>query len=258
VWYLNPPEGQTDALDARLLLIGQEARAQGLPLVVHATELRNAKVALRAGAAVLVHSVEDAPVDDEFIRLAREAQTVYAPTLLVGRNWKRAIASVAFGVNPAIDDKNGCVDAETRRVIGEAAALQPTQPSGAARDGVRHAGAEVRGAIGTPTSAGSEAGIPIATATDAATRSRSTGPRSTEMEAMERAGIPAARVLVMSTRDGAAMMSRLGDFGTVEAGKLADLVVLTNDPGASTSAFRSITHVMRGGVLHEIAHFTGH
>ena len=92
VWYLNPPSGQAEALDARLLLIGQEAEAQGLPLVVHATELRNAKAALRAGAAMLVHSVEDASVDDEFIALMREAGTVYAPTLRVGRNWRRARA----------------------------------------------------------------------------------------------------------------------------------------------------------------------
>jgi imidazolonepropionase-like amidohydrolase len=49
------------------------------------------------------------------------------------------------------------------------------------------------------------------------------------------------------------MMGRLGDFGTVEPGKLADLVVLAADPGASASAFRSITHVVRGGALHAVA-----
>jgi imidazolonepropionase-like amidohydrolase len=98
-----------------------------------------------------------------------------------------------------------------------------------------------------------EAGIPIVTATDAGNPLTVHGPSIyPEMEAMERAGIPAAEVLVMATRNGASMMGRLGDFGTLETGKLADLVVLTEDPGASTSAFRSITHVMRGGVLQEI------
>ena len=260
VWYIDPPEGQGEALDARLERIGREARERGLPLVVHATELRNAKVALRAGAAMLVHSVDDAPVDEEFIRLALESGAVYAPTLIVARNWRRAIASVALGVTHPIDDPNGCVDAETRRVIGDAPALQATLPP-ERRDpavvfGMLEATGRAAAVMADNLRRVHEAGIPIVAATDAGNPLTVHGPSIyPEMEAMERAGIPAAEVLVMATRNGASMMGRLGDFGTLEAGKLADLVVLTEDPGASTTAFRSITHVMRGGVLHEIARF---
>jgi imidazolonepropionase-like amidohydrolase len=75
------------------------------------------------------------------------------------------------------------------------------------------------------------------------------------MEEMEAAGIAPADVIVMSTRNGAEMMGRSDEFGTLEAGKLADLIVLTDDPGASTRAFRSITRVMRAGRLFDIAHF---
>src|SRR5207237_940022 len=55
----------------------------GVRLAVHATELDVAKSALRAGADFLVHSVEDAPVDDEFLKLARERHALYCPTLFV-------------------------------------------------------------------------------------------------------------------------------------------------------------------------------
>jgi len=48
-------------------------------------------------------------------------------------------------------------------------------------------------------------------------------------------------------------MGRLNDFGTLEAGKLADLVVLAEDPRADVRAFRTVTHVMRGGRLHAVA-----
>ena len=51
---------------------GEEARKRGLPLIVHATGLAEAKEALRAGAKLLVHSVEDQPVDQEFLDLARK------------------------------------------------------------------------------------------------------------------------------------------------------------------------------------------
>jgi imidazolonepropionase-like amidohydrolase len=199
-------------------------------------------------------------VDDEFLRLARESGVVYAPTLIVARNWRRAVASVALGVTHPLDDPNGCVDAETRRVIGDAPALQATLPA-ARRDPAAVFAmleAEARSAVVMEANLRrvQEAGIPIVTATDAGNPLTVHGPSIyAEMEAMERAGLPAPEILVMSTRNSAAMMGRLGDLGTLEAGKLADLIVLTEDPGASTRAFRSITHVMRGGRLQEIAYF---
>ena len=77
-----------------------------------------------------------------------------------------------------------------------------------------------------------------------------TGP---EMEAMQAAGIPAADLIVMATRNGAQAMRRDRDFGTLEAGRIADLLVLTEDPRADVRAFRSLTHVMRAGRLHRQA-----
>lgn len=189
-------------------------------------------------------------MDDEFIRLARERGTVYAPTLIVGRNWRRAIASVAFGVVHPLDDPNGCVDAETRRVIADAPALQATLPAERRDPAAVFAMLESSGRDAAIMSDNlrrvHEAGIPIVTATDAGNPLTVHGPSIyAEMEAMERVGLPATEVLVMSTQNGAALMGRLDDFGTVETGKLADLVVLAEDPGFSTSAFRRITHVVR-------------
>ena len=66
---------------------------------------------------------------------------------------------------------------------------------------------------------------------------------------MQDAGIDPADIVTMSTHNGALTMGRLGDFGTLEAGKIADLIVLDEDPTADVRAFRSLTHVMRAGVL---------
>ena len=52
------------------------------------------------------------------------------------------------------------------------------------------------------------------------------------MEAMQDAGVPAVDVIVMSTRNGARAMGRLDDFGTLEVGKIANLLVLGSDPSA--------------------------
>jgi imidazolonepropionase-like amidohydrolase len=259
VYYLDPGDDQREALAGRVRLIGKEARALGLPMIVHATELKNAKQALRAGANMLVHSVDDEVVDDEFIRLARAAGTIYVPTLLVGGNWARAVASVGFGVAPPIDDPNGCVDAETRRVIAAAPELQATLTTARADPKrllamVAGSGSELQ-RMSTNLHRVYSAGVPVATGTDAGNPLTLHGPSIyAEMEAMESAGIAPGDVLVMSTRNGALAMGR-DDFGTVESGKRADLIVLTQDPGVSSRAFRSITHVVRGGVLREVGHF---
>ena len=39
------------------------------------------------------------------------------------------------------------------------------------------------------------------------------------------------------------------EFGQIEAGFVADLIVLSEDPREDVRNFRSLTHVMRAGVL---------
>jgi len=260
VWYLDPPADRRDELDRRLMMIGEAARERGLPLIVHATELRNAKMALRAGAAVLVHSVEDATLDREFIALAQANDVVYMPTLLVGPNWRRARAAVGLGVVHPIDDPNGCVDTGTRQVIGDVPALHDAAPASwrdvdTVFDSLEQSGRDLaimqRNLVRVM-----EAGITIATATDAGNPLTLHGPSIyAEMEAMQAAGIPPERIIVMSTRNGARAMGLLDDIGTLEAGKIADLVILEEDPAVSARAFRSITRVMRAGVLHHVSAF---
>ena len=48
---------------------------------VHAPGMRQAKEVPRAGADGLVHSVTDAPLDDEFITLMKKNGTTYTTTL---------------------------------------------------------------------------------------------------------------------------------------------------------------------------------
>lgn len=63
--------------------IVQKSHSLGLPVYVHATELGTAKKALKAGCDVLVHSVRDGEIDDEFIKLAKKANVCYVPTIWV-------------------------------------------------------------------------------------------------------------------------------------------------------------------------------
>ena len=129
VWYLRPPDARREVLDERLMQVGEEARRAGLDLIVHATSLREAKMALRAGAKLLVHSVQDEFVDEEFTRLLRDNDGTYAPTLVVGANWTRAVAAFTMDLPPAVDDPGGCVDPSTMGKFSDTAALQALLPA---------------------------------------------------------------------------------------------------------------------------------
>src|SRR3989442_966352 len=123
VWFIPVAERNFDDMANAVLAAGDEARARKIPLIVHATGLREATVALRAGAHLLVHSVGDVPVDAEFLRLAKENRTIYCPTLTVLDGYRRLQEAAAGKSVPAVDDPNGCVDAETLSHIAETARL---------------------------------------------------------------------------------------------------------------------------------------
>lgn len=258
VWFLRVPEGEEPSIDARVLAGGEEAVAHHLPLIVHATSLREAKVALRAGAKLLVHGVDDAPLDDEFLKLARKNGTIYTPTLVVSDGYLRMYEAVKGVASPEIDDPNRCVDAETRKKILGSVDLGK-HPS--VRDFARDIGDyRERLARAHETKTRNlrrvhEAGLPIAVGTDAGNPGTLHGPSIySELEAMQEAGITPGNLLVMATRNGARAMGR-DDIGTLEPGKVADLIVLSENPLDDVRALRHLTHVMRAGRIQAIEAF---
>ena len=58
-----------------------------------------------------------------------------------------------------------------------------------------------------------------------------------------------SQALVAATRNGAMAARGLDDFGTIEAGKRADLLILSADPLADISNIRRVAAVWKDGVL---------
>lgn len=251
VWYL---ENNVEALNAA----GAEAARAKLPLIVHATELDRAKAAIRAGAKLLVHSVWDAPVDDEFIALAKQQGTIVTPTLTVPGGYVRMYQSLVSRKPPVIDDPNGCVDAETRANVASTATLDPGSVT-AEQIQQRAARTAERDRIGAANLKRLvAAGIPIATGTDAGNPLTLHGPAIyAEMEAMQAAGMTPMQVIVSSTAVAARAAGLDAITGTIEKGKSADLIVLAADPSADVANVRKLRHVMRGGVLRSLEDVVG-
>jgi imidazolonepropionase-like amidohydrolase len=244
VWYIVRAGADTTQLKAVVHAAGDEAHKLGVRLIVHATGLWEAKDALRAGADVLVHSVFDLPVDGEFIALAKERHAIYVPTLTVEDGYRQVLVHRFEPHYPL-----SCVDPAT---LAKARATDSLPPSPLSAEAVAaRVDREVRDMATGLANLGVvfRAGITVAMGTDAGNPLTLHGPSVYwEMQRMQEAGMAPMDVLVSATRNGALAMGRT-DIGTLEAGKLADLVVLGADPAADIGNVRDVRYVMRGGAL---------
>ena len=238
-----------------LSAVAAEVAISGNKLIVHATDLDQAKQALKLDAKVLVHSVDDQQIDDEFIRLAKEAKVIYCPTLIVNRGYYDAYKALKAGFT--LVDPNNAVDVQTKNLLRSAGKFFKylPNPEGYADmlTGYEQRLQEIEKTIMENLKRVHEAGITIAVSTDAGNPGTLHGIAIyDEMEAMQKAGISASDIIVMATKNGALAMDRLNDFGTLENGKMADLIILKNDPSQDITNMRSISHVMRGGLLRPV------
>jgi imidazolonepropionase-like amidohydrolase len=92
-----------------------------------------------------------------------------------------------------------------------------------------------------------EAGVRIAAGTDAGTPFNVHGGLWRELALMHSAGMPLERVLVAATSEGAALLNI--PAGALEAGLLADAVLLAGDPLTDPAAYRDVSLVVQDGVV---------
>jgi imidazolonepropionase-like amidohydrolase len=76
-----------------------------------------------------------------------------------------------------------------------------------------------------------------------------------EMELLVESGLTPLQAITAATQTSAASLRRPKDLGTIEAGKLADLIVLGADPSLDIKAIRSVQRVMVGGAWIDVARY---
>ena len=247
LWYIPDSKRDEQTLASLVRLVGSETHKRGMRLLVHAPAIAEAREAVGAGADVLVHSIIDRRLDDDLVRQMFEDETVYIPTLTVAEGFVE-VQSGAFGGRYPLD----CVDPGTRTKLRQTVSLID---EGSDPVRIQRARAQVdrlRQLASTNLLQLHEAGVLIALGTDAGNPLTLHGPSAyAEMEAMQEVGLLPMDVLMAATRNGARAMGRQRDLGTVEAGKVADLLVLDADPSVDIANFRKLRQVIRAGVVHD-------
>ncbi len=232
VWFV--PDGSLDADMPWVRAAIAAADAAGVPVVAHATRLDIARAVVAAGVDVLAHSVEDAAFDAGFAQTLARRDVVYVTTLVVDEGYREVLG--------------GAVDlSPIERRLGDPRAIASWRDLPGPR---RLAGPAVSEAEARNLRRAAEHGVTIAAGSDAGNIGTLHGPAlHRELRLMVAHGLTPLQALTAATRGGAAAMGRAADLGTIEPGKLADLVVLDRDPLADIANAAAIDRVVKGGVV---------
>jgi imidazolonepropionase-like amidohydrolase len=208
---------------------------------------------------MLVHSVDDQPIDEEFIRMAKALDIIYCPTVIVVEGYLNSFKSLNGEF--VINDPNIVIDEGTKNLLKSSTRFFQYFPAKDDKvaalesfiDGFEKMTTDREKMVLENLKRVYDQGITIALGTDAGnTGTLHANSVYDEMEAMQRAGIPGKEIIQMATKNGALAMERANDFGTLENGKMADLIILSDDPSTDISNMRTITHVMKGGLLRPV------
>jgi imidazolonepropionase-like amidohydrolase len=193
------------------------------------------RVTATAGGAAAI-DLGSEPVQ-EFVGFLRQHGTIIDPTL---STWETRLLAPAGRIDPAVIPVFDRLPLKPRRAALRAGL--PATPGQAPR--YRDAFA----AMLRMDRLLYERGVTLVTGSDGLARFGF----DRELELQVQAGVPAARVLRMATLDAAQAMHREKALGTIEAGKLADLVLVAGAPDLHISDVRRARYVVKDGALFRV------
>ncbi len=219
---------------ALLHQIIQYYNEHGIRTTVHVSNERRSLEAIYAGADTLAHPVIQGPVSDSFVRLMAAKKIPFATTLTIGENYSRLAEHPEFLDEPDYVATFSSAERAEMRTHTRAAWL--------ARPWTWWM------KLMTPICEENIRKIVAAGGVAALGTDQSSGPAGhREMELLVQAGLTPAQVIRIATHNGAVFLGKAEDMGSVEEGKLADLLLLNADPLKDIDNTKAIALVMKGG-----------
>lgn len=197
--------------EEELKAIIETAKDYGMTVAAHSHGAEAMKRAIRAGVTSIEHGTY---MDDEAIALFKKHGTYYVPTITAGKSVADSAKIAGYYADV---------------VIPKALATGPV--------------------IQATFAKAYKAGVKIAFGTDAGVFKH--GKNWLEFGYMIEAGMPPMEAIKSATIYAADLLGMKDQLGSIEAGKLADIVAVDGDPLKDTSAFGRVVFVMKDGVIYK-------
>jgi imidazolonepropionase-like amidohydrolase len=228
-----------------------EVHKRGLFAETHSTNPEPLRISVHAGIDLIQHpEVHSVPIPDELVKLIvdRKVMCSILSNNITGKPWKDYLKTRQRADSAKADSvKNDTLKLLQRAKTGwELRNEKRTQATA-----LRRANAEKLikgGCITTPSTDTYLSSAPEFLRTPRIDLHAMPGTATlAAIEGLVELGMTASQAIVAATKNGAIASQGLKDFGTLEAGKLADILVLDADPLADIHNIRKLSLVMRDG-----------
>ena len=219
----------------------QEAAIHGIPAAAHIYQEQDVRQLSAVGVSHFVHTVRDAPVDDDFVRWAKAQNLSFAPALSKAQDsW--FLAEHAEELDDAGLQHSFGADRIERLKTSETRQRMLANPQGPQLRAVYARMQRFVRQVHT-------AGVTVAVGSDSGAGNVAFGwGTHHEMRLLVQAGLSPLEALTAGTRNAAWVLE--GDdaeFGTIREGQIADLLLLDADPTVDITNTRKIAGVMQNG-----------
>jgi imidazolonepropionase-like amidohydrolase len=218
----------------------------GVRTTVHISNEARAREAIFSGVDSLAHTPAQGPVTDAFVKLLAAKRIPVASTVTIGDNYGRLHDHPEFLDEPLYVATMRPADrAELKRI---AAAGGETALKGSPE--LYRRAWRLYWQTQTPILEDNLRRIDAAGGIVAAGTDASNGAAThRELELLAEAGIPNLRILRIATLNGARLLGREEEMGSIAEGRIADAVLLNADPVADIRNTKAIALVMKAGAI---------
>jgi imidazolonepropionase-like amidohydrolase len=209
---------------------------RGVRTTTQASHEFRGREAIYRGVDTFSHPIAQGPVSDRFVALMAAKRIPMQSTLVIGESYSRLV------------EDPGYLDQPLYRAVLPAEEI--ARLKGPVRDHYRERGWTWWWQVMTPVLLENVRKIHDAGGIIAMGSDQSDGPAShRELELLVQAGIQPIDVIRIATLNSAVWLGMEDRLGTIERGKLADLLLLEADPSLDIANARRIVRVIKGGAL---------
>lgn len=251
IWYIVSGKAEENAKKYLPLVqaVIDEAHKNNLRVAVHATERITAQLAVESGCDYLVHGIDDEIVKDDLLQLMKKKNVVLCPTLVVAHNYMEV-----FGQNYNLSYADYTLANPTTsgslfdlRHLPDSAMLKAVKNAISRRMKSEEKADSV---LRVNTKKMLDAGVTIATGTDAGNiGTLHVSSYFEELQTMQQSGFSNWQMLQSSTINGAKSVGKEKEFGSIQTGKLADMLLLNANPIDNIENLRKIDVVINKGKI---------